>query len=1040
MITLRTIFSAAKAKTTELTYWFASKPLVGDSTFWVFIFFFALTTLLYVEILNDLPRADHLVFISNFREGGISFEDLKRTVFFEFFGSDKRFQPLAFPLVYLQWKLFGTHFSLYHLTTNAIHALNATLLFLLINHFARNKLFSFLVALLFLTAATHIDIIAWTVHVYVLLQVTFILMSILCLLKWRSSSRPAFLYLAYTLVFLQMFFTEAGVIFPLLIFIASFLLWQSATDGREQIRKSLIPLVAAYGVFLLAFLAFSILDPRAMPSQLLSGDNILRSLWGTVIHFGSTAFLHNVLYSAQVIIDDMLYFVPNTWSSLSPTGGTAYGLIFINTLALAALVALFILSKKPGAGQRIPVLLIIIGGVAFSFMLILVRPTSYAISQSRYAYIPTLTLAALLPVLLAHHFSSGSKRATEEIRAGGVLAKVVIVAALTCLIFINMGKTLDSVGEVAGYRAYTNDIYYAARNFISQPVNQDARLFISVPSYPSHERLAWGTDLIPDLFLTDSHITKNLSEATHIMLPGPVIQEISARKLPYIEFTSYGGEGDFAQDLSSEVSQLAGRTLTLTVNVKTGNPDAISPFIWSDSGGYVLGEAHQGTDQFATISVTSLIPNDARALWAGLRFTQRAAAWVSRADLYETSACTNNILLNTDFQHWSQGPGPFTGNNMMWADGWMTDMRGDSTIVISGDLIDEGAVNMALVEYTHAEESYLVYQVPNPSSLLGHNVVFSMKLKTDTKKAVRLGITWDAESGLWSDLHPGDGNWHTLTLSGPLPDTSVRTLSLLVVLDKSATVYLSSPSLSGSPARGGNLLANAAFDLWEQGLGPFASSTGTTLTANGWYERLEDKASIVTKAISTAPPVPTIDPDDFNITFGLMPIRWPGEPLEVFGFTSATADQPQGWFLRLLYGVGEDSPQAGFARLELGYREGTKETIVFCSRSLPTRQGEMNHYVLGRDNGTFYLIFNGELVEKVRDNTLVSFSNMKLDLGEVHSFVYPYYQHPVPYFAYTHIQIGKSEYSAEDKPLGYRFNEISFNRFGFMPYHFSLGW
>src|SRR4030042_1399060 len=125
MITFRTIFSAAKGKTTELAAWFASKPLVGNSTFWVFIFFFAFTTLLYREILSDLPRADHLVFISNFREGGISFEDLKQTVFFEFFGADKRFQPLAFPLFSLQWKLFGTHFSLYHLTTNAIHALNA---------------------------------------------------------------------------------------------------------------------------------------------------------------------------------------------------------------------------------------------------------------------------------------------------------------------------------------------------------------------------------------------------------------------------------------------------------------------------------------------------------------------------------------------------------------------------------------------------------------------------------------------------------------------------------------------------------------------------------------------------------------------------------------------------------------------------------------------------------------------------------------------------------------------------------------------------
>lgn len=871
---------------------------------WIFLGFSALLTLLYREVIGDLPRADHVVFIANFLDQGIHLSDIKRTLFFEFFGTDKRFQPLAFPLVYFQWKLYGTQFFLYHLTNIALHSLNATLLFILVKRFTNSILFSLFIAAAFLTAATHLDIIAWTVHFYVLSQLTLLLLAFLSLVEWQRRSNSVYLYLAYLFILIQMFLTELGVVFPLLLFIASITLQLYKRGPLHGFARSFALMCTVYAIFLIPFLLFLASDPRALPGGLLTIPNLSRAISGTITMFANTAFLHNVLASAKILCDDAVFFLPVTWQLLSPTGGTPVIQVIGNILSITAIIILLVLARKPKGLNWMPFLLVLSTGIAATFLLMLARPVSYAISQSRYTYLPVLTLVACLALLYTHYFNRRvDNDNVSKSENSGLMVKSVILAMIAFFIALNVIKTLENAQLVAETRAHARDIYYTAREFISQPENKDAKLFISVPTYPQHEKLGWGMDIIPDLFLaSDPRITKNVKEATHILQPGPRIDRVFPKS---------------------------------PVDTGSRSPD-------------------------------------------------------ESIEYHKVMEKTGNLIANEGFRYWSNGPGPFTQNGQMWADGWLIDLQGDSSISVTREAHDDEII--AAVDFYYDVESYLTFQLPDASSLSGKIATYAMAIKTNEPKAVRLGVEVDG-TRIWSDFHPGDGAWHTMSLTLPMPDNVVKGTSLHIALGKIANTLLSRPSVIASLKK---------------------TSETPTLDITG-------------------------EGNDFTVTFGFLTRHWPETPLEMFGFTNETVTNPQGWYLRLLYDLGRSS-QPEYTTLVLGYRNGGNEIIAYYSQPIATTQWQMNHFVLGRENGTFYLILNGRLHEKFKDESGLKFRNMELPIGEVYTYTYPYFKYPMNYFAHTFVQIGSSRYSVSDKELGYKYDEIKFDPHAFMPYHLSLNW
>lgn len=493
----------------------------------VFSFFLLFLVLLYGETLYDLPRSDHALLFTIYERLSWDTEGLKNAISVAFFG-DRRFQPLAFPLHFLQIRAFWDNIFLYHIVNLALHAVNGFFLFKCLNHFYKNQLLSFLNASVFLFAFTHVDFLSWPFHFYSLLQVSLVLAALLLLIK--GGGRKGYLRTAYGLTLVQAYLYEPGVVFPLFLLAAD--LYIHRAGMRKILKERLILITCVYSVYLITLALFWGLFtevPLSGPGEekeLLSLSNMGRALVGTLFLHFDTALMHNLITKPLVRIDELVFFLPYLHPGLIlkfPRAWFKEALpfyIFVASLVLSAVLLLLGRKERP---RGIGLLLVISASLLFTFVILLGRPVVYAVSQSRYAYIPAMALSVVIP----YPFLRKGK-GPVVLLAAGVLVAVTL---------INVRKVKETVDEIMAYRYHTNSVYYTAVDFVTDHANRDKTLFIGVSSYPPHERLAWGSDVITMMLLKDRPgITYDYAKATHMMVSPRSIKPIKEKK----------DDGDFA--------------------------------------------------------------------------------------------------------------------------------------------------------------------------------------------------------------------------------------------------------------------------------------------------------------------------------------------------------------------------------------------------------------------------------------------------------------------------------------------------------------
>ena len=488
-----------------------SKPCIRAPL--VFLALFAYTIIVYRSTLFDVPRSDHVAAFAILEN--LKFPaDLSKIAFMELLGQ-ARFQPLAWLFEFFQMKIFGLNFLLYHLFVVGLHALNGMLVFQVVHSLSRKTLFSFLTALVFVSLFSHMTIIAWPLVSYSLFSVTLSLLALLSLLKFYRSSRTVYLYLSYGIAFVALFFYELNVIVPAFIFLLSVTMGWSVGSRRNLIFKNLSLVAVSYVIYAALYLGLMPKYAGGFPEDITTGHRMLVAAAGVPIELFNTAFLHNVFASSKVIFGELTYFEPFTAKSFALTTMDP-NLVKLNFAVYLALVALAVTMIKP----KRPLILWILAAwaVGYTFMLFLGRHTSYVLSQARHAYFPSLLLVIIVAHFYEQYFTEGwslkNNRGFSFLRKyGGV------IVLIPCIFFVglNTAKISWTLDDYMGYRKYPNAIYYAANDWLSKSENKDNQLFISVTTYPPHEKLAWGADIIPDLFLDNPRITKNYQQATHIL-------------------------------------------------------------------------------------------------------------------------------------------------------------------------------------------------------------------------------------------------------------------------------------------------------------------------------------------------------------------------------------------------------------------------------------------------------------------------------------------------------------------------------------------
>jgi len=150
------------------------------------------------------------------------------------------YRPFLFFTFALNWIISGTGPFIYHLTSNAIHILNALLIFWLIRIIFKIDLLAFLTSLFFLIHPLQTEAITYISGRGDALVTMFMLLALLFFYKKETAKQSA-VYSLWSVVFLVLglLSRETGIIFPFLaiIFYVSFI---SLSTSSEQANKRFV--------------------------------------------------------------------------------------------------------------------------------------------------------------------------------------------------------------------------------------------------------------------------------------------------------------------------------------------------------------------------------------------------------------------------------------------------------------------------------------------------------------------------------------------------------------------------------------------------------------------------------------------------------------------------------------------------------------------------------------------------------------------------------------------------------------------------------
>ena len=213
----------------------------------------------------------------------------------------------------------------------------------------------------------------------------------------------------------------------------------------------------------------------------------------------------------------LLGFASRAAVNVSPEYGTNLGLSPWDVTTIGLFLAVLLLGRFPRGQGVFWALYVLFVTCAYISVISLGRPTSYLISQSRYTYWTTLALA----VVAVQFFAPAWRSTSMGSAVGGPLSSartLLIITGLGGFVLLNGAKVISGIDAIESTRAPTNDVIATTRRFLDTRADEEDRLFIAASTYPAHEHLALGSDILPlIIFGNDKRVTQNLRDATHIL-------------------------------------------------------------------------------------------------------------------------------------------------------------------------------------------------------------------------------------------------------------------------------------------------------------------------------------------------------------------------------------------------------------------------------------------------------------------------------------------------------------------------------------------
>ncbi|MDO8127070.1 MAG: hypothetical protein Q6359_07565 [Candidatus Brocadiales bacterium] len=421
-------------------------------------------------------------------------------------------------LVHLfQIKVLGTNDLLQHTFLYSLHLLNSVLLYLFIRDLHGDDFIAFIGSLLFLTFYSHFDTVNWGMTSNVLLSPTFILLTLIAILRYLRTADIQYIAAAVTLSFIPILLYENNIIFPitsLLFFVLAHSYCRNEASSlaslKTYINKGEVKLFAS-GIFIIYALCLYIFlasqpSHEGLPgggqtdtgkvtySQILSKDNFYGATLTTSRFLLDPLILKNFGFPSDIFIADIVYLRPAT-----------FGMNLQSILALSCVIIIlaFIRLRK----GHLP-LLFLFTAVLISniFILSLVRqltaPEGYVLNQSRYAYIPNLFLVIILSFLVKEKARNGYKHLLS--------ASILVVVLLNCV------HTHNHVATISEKLSELSNHIKTVKNFCSSlKEEKNPEIFVNFPVIQKNRTFNLGADIALDVYFPRV-ITKNVRAAQYI--------------------------------------------------------------------------------------------------------------------------------------------------------------------------------------------------------------------------------------------------------------------------------------------------------------------------------------------------------------------------------------------------------------------------------------------------------------------------------------------------------------------------------------------
>ncbi len=358
------------------------------------------------------------------------------------------YRPIFLLWLRLNYWLFGTEATGWHLTSIACHVVATWLVLRIAQRVSGERMTALIAALIFAVHPAHVENVAWISGVTDPLMSCFALGSFLAFLSFRESRKPVHAALSLALFALALLSKETAVVLSAVVF-AFALLFGSEASKTDDSPNRLWAAVRASALYLLLVLIYACVRLRAL------------GVWS---HATTPVGWREVVLTWPSVCWFYVWHLalPVHLSEFYPLGyvrqATARTVVLPLALIMVAAFALYFVLRDVGQKNVARFALVLIG-VPLLPVLDLRSLTMGDIVHDRYLYLPSVgfaVLAALAIRELARRFPEGGLR-------------ILSVVAMAVIVFGFAGLTL------AEQMQWSNDIALYTRGIESAPDNLTVR-------------------------------------------------------------------------------------------------------------------------------------------------------------------------------------------------------------------------------------------------------------------------------------------------------------------------------------------------------------------------------------------------------------------------------------------------------------------------------------------------------------------------------------------------------------------------------------